>query len=85
MQDFRNLKVWQKAHALTLKVYHVTNAFPQHQNFGLRSQLRRDAMLIPCKIAEGCGKVVMRKPTGPSRRRSHMPARWNTYSFSLAI
>jgi hypothetical protein len=28
MQDFRNLKVWEKAHA-TLRVYHATQDFPE--------------------------------------------------------
>jgi four helix bundle protein len=55
MQDFRNLKVWEKAHALTLSVYRATSEFPRHEVFGLRTSLRRVAMAIPCKIAEGCG------------------------------
>ena len=28
MQDFRDLKVWNKAHAATLAVYRATDAFP---------------------------------------------------------
>ena len=56
MQDFRNLKVWEKAHGLTLAIYRCMNDFPQHENFGLRSHLRRSAMTISSKIAEGCGK-----------------------------
>ncbi|MFL5245658.1 MAG: four helix bundle protein [Gemmataceae bacterium] len=35
MQDFHNLKVWQKAHALTLAVYQATTAFPPDERFGL--------------------------------------------------
>jgi len=27
MQDFRNLKVWQKAHAVTLAIYKETRGF----------------------------------------------------------
>jgi hypothetical protein len=27
VQDFRNLKVWERAHALTLEVYKASNAF----------------------------------------------------------
>jgi four helix bundle protein len=56
MQDFRNLKVWQKAHALTLAVYHATAKFPADERFGLTIQLRRSATLIPTNIAEGCGR-----------------------------
>ena len=56
MQDFRNLKVWQKAHALTLDVYRKTRGFPSEEKFGLTSQLRRSCSSIPANLAEGCGR-----------------------------
>ena len=56
MQDFRNLKVWHKAHQLTLDVYRATQAFPREELFGLTSQIRRAGMSIPADIAEGCGR-----------------------------
>jgi four helix bundle protein len=56
VQDFRNLKVWQKAHALTLAVYHATARFPGDERFGLTIQLRRTAASVPTRIAEGCGR-----------------------------
>src|SRR5262245_59487641 len=56
MQDFRKLQVWQKAHEFVLDVYPATGAFPQHELFGLRTQLRRAAFTIPMKIAEGAGR-----------------------------
>jgi four helix bundle protein len=56
MQDFRNLKVWQKAHLLTLAVYKVTSAFPGDERFGLTIQLRRTASSIPTNVADGCGR-----------------------------
>ncbi len=31
MQDFRNLLVWQKAHAFTLSVYRFTKLFPDDE------------------------------------------------------
>ena len=55
MRDFRNLKVWQKAHELTLVVYRKTRGFPRDELYGLTSQLRRGASSIPANIAEGCG------------------------------
>ena len=55
MQDFRNLKVWQKAHEFVLAIYPATGDFPQHELFGLRTQLRRSSVAIPSHIAEGCG------------------------------
>ena len=56
MQDFRNLKVWQKSHAVVLAVYKATAGFPKHELFGLTSQMRRSAYSIPTNIAEGCGR-----------------------------
>lgn len=56
MRDFRKLKVWEKAHALTLEVYRVTRDFPKEELYGLTSQMRRSASSIPSNIAEGCGR-----------------------------
>ena len=56
MQDFRELKVWQKAHELTLSVYKTTRSFPRDELYGLTSQLRRATVSIPANIAEGCGR-----------------------------
>jgi four helix bundle protein len=56
MQDFRQLKVWQKAHQLTLAVYRLTAAFPKTEQYGMTSQMRRSAASIVCNIAEGCGR-----------------------------
>ncbi len=56
MKDFRELKVWQKAHQLVLDLYRGTEAFPRKEQFGLTSQVRRAAVSIPGNIAEGCGR-----------------------------
>jgi len=56
VQDFRNLKVWQKAHALTLDVYRSTRGFPADERFGLTSQLRRACAAVPANLAEGCAR-----------------------------
>jgi four helix bundle protein len=50
---WRDLKVWQKAHALVLEVYRVTAHFPKEEAFGLTNQLRRAASSAPANIAEG--------------------------------
>ena len=56
MKDFRNLRVWEKAHQLTLQIYSATARFPKHELYGLTSQIRRCSVSIAANIAEGCGK-----------------------------
>ena len=56
MKDFRNLQVWEKAHALTLDIYKNTASFPKEEMYGLTSQIRRASVSIPSNIAEGCGR-----------------------------
>jgi four helix bundle protein len=56
MRDFRELKVWEKAHRLTLAVYTATSAFPRSEMYGMTSQIRRSCASIPANIAEGCGR-----------------------------
>ena len=51
--SYKNLVVWQKSKELVLHVYKITDAFPQHEQFGLQSQIRRSAISIPSNIAEG--------------------------------
>ena len=57
MRDFRELKVWDKAHQLTLAVYAATKSLPKEEMYGLTSQVRRAASSIPANIAEGCGRT----------------------------
>lgn len=53
MQSFKNLKVWEKAHGLTLDVYRTSQAFPREEMYGLTSQMRRSSSSIGANIAEG--------------------------------
>jgi len=55
MKDFRQLKVWQKAHKLVLALYQITASFPRAESYGLTAQIRRAAASIPSNLAEGCG------------------------------
>ena len=56
MKDFRDLKVWTKAHQLAIECYTLTTNFPKHEIFGIVSQIRRAASSIGANIAEGCGR-----------------------------
>ncbi len=52
-KTYRDLQVWQNAHAFAMEVYALTKLFPKDELFGLTSQLRRAAVSIPSNIAEG--------------------------------
>ena len=56
MADFRQLKVWQKAHEVTLDIYRITQQFPKTEVYGLTSQMRRASISIGSNIAEGRGR-----------------------------
>ena len=57
MQRFTELKVWQRGHALVLKVCKLTTGFPLVERYGLTSQLRRAVLSVPTNIAEGSKRV----------------------------
>ncbi len=56
MNSFKELKVWQKAMDLVTDIYAITTIFPQHEQFGITSQIRRSSISIPSNIAEGFGR-----------------------------
>lgn len=56
INSWQDLEVWQKAHALTLKIYKISREFPGDEKFRLADQLRRSASSIPANIAEGKGR-----------------------------
>jgi four helix bundle protein len=56
MQNYKDLKVWEKEHQFTLLVYESTKQFPKEEIYSLTNQLRRASSSIPANIAEGCGK-----------------------------
>lgn len=54
--NHKNLNVWKESMLLVKKVYLLLAGFPQSEQFGLCSQMRRAAVSIPSNIAEGCGR-----------------------------
>lgn len=52
-KGFRKLIVWQKAHQWVLLIYKLTEKFPKHEMFGLKSQMRRVAVSVAANMAEG--------------------------------
>jgi four helix bundle protein len=53
MSHFEELKVWQKAVDLAVKVYEITKEDPFNKDYGLKDQMRRSSVSISSNIAEG--------------------------------
>ncbi|HKD86764.1 MAG TPA: four helix bundle protein [Terriglobales bacterium] len=58
VKSYQDLIAWRKGISLVLEVYKATTDFPQHEIYGLSSQLRRAATSIPSNIAEGHGRAT---------------------------
>jgi len=56
MRNYKDLRVWEEAHRLTLSVYKATQGFPKEERFGVTSQMRRSSASIAANLAEGCGR-----------------------------
>ena len=56
MRPFREYKIWQLGHELTLAVYACTKQFPPEERFALTLQLRRAAYSVPFNIVEGSAR-----------------------------
>lgn len=57
MSDYKKLKVWEDAHKFTVDIYNITQKFPNNEQYGLTSQIRRSESSIPTNIVEGCGQL----------------------------
>ena len=57
MSDYKKLKVWEDAHQFTIDIYNITKIFPNNEQYGLTSQIRRSSSSIPTNIVEGCGQL----------------------------
>ena len=53
LKSHRDLRVWQASMDFVVDIYSLTRSFPNEERFGLVSQMRRCAVSIPSKIAEG--------------------------------
>ncbi len=58
---FEKLDVWSEAMALSRAVYEITKSFPDSEQFGITSQIRRAIVSIPVNIAEGKGRYHRRE------------------------
>jgi four helix bundle protein len=53
ISSFEQMKVWQEAHALVLRIFEVTPRIPQEQQEGLATLMEKAAIEVPKSIAEG--------------------------------
>ena len=53
VSDYKNLLVWQKAHALAINAHRIALGVRAARYSALRSQIIRAAMSIPANIVEG--------------------------------
>lgn len=53
INNFKDLRIWQLSHQLTLKIYKDTINFPHDEKYGIISQIRRASCSIPANIVEG--------------------------------
>jgi four helix bundle protein len=56
MQDYRNLRVWQRAHQLAVKAYALPEYLQDPKGWALRDQILKAVISIPSNIAEGAGR-----------------------------
>jgi four helix bundle protein len=59
--SYQDLNVWKDGMRLTPSIYKLTSQFPDHERFGLVSQMRRCAVSIPSNIAEGHARLSTRE------------------------
>jgi four helix bundle protein len=51
--SYRDVIAWQLAMELCLKVYSISNSFPDMEKFGLAAEIRKTARSVVYNIAEG--------------------------------
>jgi four helix bundle protein len=61
MKGHHKLKVWNQSIQMVTKIYKLTDLFPNHELYGLTSQIRRSAVSIPSNIAEGAARNSTKK------------------------
>lgn len=58
---YETLVAWRKADDLAVEVYRMTARFPKSEMYGLTSQMRRAAVSVAAKIAEGAARQYMKE------------------------
>ena len=56
MRTHKDLDIWKMSIELVKDIYEITEKFPNSEQFGLVSQLRKASVSIPSNIAEGSAR-----------------------------
>ena len=56
MENYKELKVWQKSVSLCIELYGIVKKFPENERYGLITQIQRASASVPANIAEGWGR-----------------------------
>jgi len=56
IKSYKDLKIWQLATELIIKVYRLFNAFPREEKFGIVSQGKDSIVSVAANIAESFGR-----------------------------
>ncbi len=52
INDFKDLRIWQKGMEIAKQCYFLTKQFPKDELYGMVQQIRRSAASIPANIAD---------------------------------
>lgn len=55
--NFKKMKIWQLGMDIAKMILDITETFPSHEKFGLKSQMDRYSFSIPSNIAEGSSRT----------------------------
>ena len=58
---YKQLKVYQKAFELAMKIFETTKLFPKEERYSLTDQIRRSSRSVCANIAEGYRKRIYLK------------------------
>ena len=60
-RGYKDLKVYQLAYKLAMKIFEITKSFPKEERYSLTDQIRRSSRSVPGNIAEAWKKRVYPK------------------------